>query len=130
MGNGKLFLILLVLLALYFLTRPGSKGTGTGASSGKATDTALPHIPVESTAESKVLANWLLEKATQQTGVDLSGDLIASKRIGEAAAGVLPMVREHGEMEVNLPFIAANAEGTKDFKIVVSRDTLHSIGLQ
>ena len=130
MGNGNLFLFLLVLVALYYLTRPKSKGGGTGLRPRKGTDKVLSHIPEKPTTESNVLAEWLLEKATQQTGVDLSEDLIAKKRIDEAAASILPMIREHGEMEVNLPFIAANAEGAKDLKIVVSRDTLHSLGLQ
>ena len=90
----------------------------------------MSHLPETPTAESNRFAEWLLEKATQQTGVDLSEDLVAKKRIDEAAAGILPMIREHGEMEVNLPFIAANTEGAKDLKIMVSRDALHSLGLK
>ncbi len=91
MGNGGLFLILLVLRVIYFMSPPTGK-SDSASSSRKGVDKVLSHIPAKPTEESKALARWLLEKAAQQTGIDLSGDLIARKRLDKAAARVLQMI--------------------------------------
>ena len=50
-----------------------------------------------------MLVDWLPSRATRQTGVNLGDNAFARKRIAETPAGVLPMIREHGNMDVDLP---------------------------
>jgi hypothetical protein len=73
------------------------------------------------------LANWLLARASKDTGVALNNDELARKRMMEAALRALEELSQEGRAEVNLPFIAAGADGPKHFQVDLDRDQLGEI---
>jgi hypothetical protein len=73
------------------------------------------------------LANWLLARASKDTGVALDNDELARKRMMEAALRALEELSQEGRAEVNLPFIAAGADGPRHFHVDLDRDQLREI---
>lgn len=71
--------------------------------------------------ESGPLVQWLLARASEQTGIPLANDPLAHKRIAEAAAKAMEEMRAHGSASVSLPFLAADARGPKHFEVRVKR---------
>lgn len=81
------------------------------------------------TSESQALAAWLLKKACDQTGVDLSNDGIAQTRLAERAASALEELRSSDVCDINLPFLTADASGPKHFSITLTRSQVEQIGV-
>lgn len=73
------------------------------------------------TAQAQALADWLLEAASTQSGVDLSKDAMAKDRIAKCAESALAELRSSGSSEINLPFLTANADGPKHFALSLTR---------
>ena len=70
------------------------------------------------------LTDWLLKAASDQTGVDLAKDALATKRIAESATAAAEALRSAESFEINLPFITADASGPKHFAVSVTREQL------
>jgi regulator of protease activity HflC (stomatin/prohibitin superfamily) len=79
------------------------------------------------TREEKALSAWLVRNASEQTGVDLSNDPMATNRIDESARGAIQELRSAGSCEINLPFITANQTGPKHFSCSMTMTQLEEI---
>ena len=80
--------------------------------------------------ESQSLVNWLLDHASEQTGVRVADDPLAHKRIVEAAVKAMEDLRNHGSATVSLPFLTADARGPKHFAVRVKRNLDTTLELQ
>lgn len=63
------------------------------------------------------LVNWLLDRATEQTGVALADDALARDRIAQAAVKAMEDLRAYGTATISLPFLVADAQGPKHFDV-------------
>ena len=85
--------------------------------------------PVKSSAiaareerQSQPLVNWLLERASEQTGVRMDNDALARDRIVKAAVEAMEVVQRGGSATISLPFLTADAQGPKHFTIRFKRN--------
>lgn len=67
------------------------------------------------------IMDYLIDKFKQETGIDLSGDRMAVQRIKEAAEKAKIELSSVTTTNINLPFIAADAEGPKHLDVNLSR---------
>ncbi len=79
------------------------------------------------TSDAQALADWLLEAASGQTGVDLSKDPMAKDRIAKRAESALAELRSSGASEINLPFLSADANGPKHFALSLTRSQVEKL---
>jgi regulator of protease activity HflC (stomatin/prohibitin superfamily) len=99
-------------------------GSVTGAKSARSRRADSP--PAASGAfEAEALAAWLLKKASDDLGVDLSNDQMAKNRIGECARTAVEALRTSGSYEVNLPFLTADQNGPKHFSFSLTRSQVN-----
>lgn len=96
-----------------------------------------PATPVRSSAmaatadgANHALVNWLLDRASEQTGTKVADDPLARQRIVEAAAKATEELRTHGSATVNLPFLTADASGPKHFSVAFKRNPGSTFELQ
>ena len=121
--------IVLVIAAAWVLGRKSRSavedfGESRVAEQSRPANSATASVPLSE------LGRMLVEEASRQTQMNLSGDPMAMTRINEAANKAQVELRQKGEAEINLPYIAADAKGPKHFAVKVSRDgtgrvTLH-----
>ncbi len=102
---------------------------------GSPEDSILPHAaptPYRSPSpgprdDASVLTAWLLAEATRQTGVDVKEDAMARQRVEEAATRALAELATARCTEINLPFLAATADGPKHVALRLTRDSLAQV---
>ena len=94
-------------------------------SSSKFAERALSAIP--RTKELDRLAEWLTEKASAQTGMNLSKDKLALVRLTEAAQRVLSSLNSNDTFEVNIPYITANASGPKHVILTLAKAEVDAV---
>lgn len=80
--------------------------------------------------ESQPLVEWLLERASEQTGISLANDSMARGRIADAAAKAMEDLRAGRVASVNLPFLAADARGPRHFSVRFKRSVEGTFELQ
>jgi hypothetical protein len=85
--------------------------------------------PARRARASPALATLVLGEASRQTGIDLMKDAMARQRIGEALEKALEEFERQDWAEINLPFIAADAEGPKHFRMRLRREPSGKIKL-
>jgi molecular chaperone DnaK len=73
------------------------------------------------------LAEHILLEFKDSEGVDLSGDLMAMQRIKDAAEKAKCDLSSLNTTEINLPFIANDADGARHLNLEVTRETLESL---
>jgi molecular chaperone DnaK len=73
------------------------------------------------------LAEHILHEFKDSEGVDLSGDLMAMQRIKDAAEKAKCDLSSLSTTEINLPFIANDADGARHLNLEVTRETLESL---
>lgn len=73
------------------------------------------------------LMDWIVEEFKKQEDVDLRGDAMAMQRIKEAAEKAKIELSTTQESEINLPFIAATADGPKNLVIPLTRSKLEAL---
>lgn len=67
------------------------------------------------------LADWLTAQATQQTGVKLDGQPTIHERMTKAAENALFELATQESTLISLPFLTADKNGPKHFKITLTR---------
>ena len=72
--------------------------------------------------ENEPLVRWVLDRAFEQTGVRVADDPLARKRIEEAVAHSMDVLRNGGTVTINLPFLAADRSGPKHFSVEFKRN--------
>ena len=73
------------------------------------------------------IVDWVLEALRKEQGVDLDGDTYARQRIREAAEKAKCELSFTAETEINLPFIASTASGSKHFRKELRRAVLEDL---
>ncbi len=67
------------------------------------------------------IIDWLVDKFTQENGINLRGDRLALQRLKEAAERAKCELSSVSETTINLPFIAADTSGPKHINTVLTR---------
>ncbi len=75
-------------------------------------------------AQIGALAEWLLRRASRDTGIDLAADRMAVTRIAEAAGKAWPELQAQGRARITLPYIAADRDGPRHIDLTVDSATL------
>lgn len=108
---------LLILGFLYFHWRPSKKKLSGVPESNQV---VVPEVPEHLAG----FVNWLLQQVVLQTNGDPRQDQLATARVVEAALKAAQTLETVPQYEIDLPFLFADAQGPKHFKLVVSRDDL------
>ena len=75
-------------------------------------------------AQIGALAEWLVKRASRDTGIDLAADRMAVTRIAEAAGKAWPALQAEGRARITLPYIAADRDGPKHIDLAIDNATL------
>jgi len=75
-------------------------------------------------AQIGALAEWLVKRASRDTGIDLAADRMAVTRIAEAAGKAWPELQAEGRARITLPYIAADRDGPKHIDLAIDSATL------
>ena len=67
------------------------------------------------------IVNWLIDQFKADTGIDLAGDAMAMQRLREAAENAKISLSNQTTVDINLPFITADATGPKHLQKSLSR---------
>jgi molecular chaperone DnaK len=73
------------------------------------------------------LVNFLMERFKEETGIDVAGDKMALQRLKEAAERAKHELSSASETDVNLPFLAADADGPRHLHVMLSREDLEGL---
>jgi hypothetical protein len=75
-------------------------------------------------AQIGALAEWVVKRATRDTGMELAADRMAVTRIAEAAAKAWPALQSEGRARITLPYIAADRDGPRHIDLAIDSATL------
>jgi molecular chaperone DnaK len=67
------------------------------------------------------IIEWMMSTFQAETGIDLSGDVLARQRLKETAEKAKCELSSATESHINLPFIASDAKGPKHFDKTLTR---------
>lgn len=101
--------------------------------SGKAEPTSVrpnnqkPGSAFDTRTGSEKVQAWLIDKACVQCGEDIRNDSLATQRLNENAEKLLQEIKLNPKVEINIPFLTADANGPKHFNISVSQKDLQGI---
>jgi molecular chaperone DnaK len=73
------------------------------------------------------IMDWVVEEFNKSEGMDLKGDAMAMQRIKEAVEKAKIELSTTQEAEINLPFIAADADGPKNLVTTLTRAKLEQL---
>jgi molecular chaperone DnaK len=73
------------------------------------------------------IITWMVEQFRQETNIDLRQDRLALQRLKEAAERAKCDLSSLTEVNINLPFIAADASGPKHFSKTLTRETFEAL---
>jgi molecular chaperone DnaK len=75
----------------------------------------------------RVLVNYFVEEFKKDSGIDLTEDKAAMQRLRDEAEKAKIELSTTNEVDVNLPFLTADADGPKHFEHKLSRAKLESL---
>jgi molecular chaperone DnaK len=75
----------------------------------------------------RTLVNYFVEEFKKESGIDVSGDNAAMQRMRDEAEKAKIELSTAQEVDVNLPFLTADAEGPKHFEHKLSRAKLEQL---
>jgi len=75
----------------------------------------------------RVLVNYFVDEFKKEHGVDISDDKAAMQRLRDEAEKAKIELSSAQEVDINLPFLTADAEGPKHFEHKLSRAKLESL---
>jgi molecular chaperone DnaK len=75
----------------------------------------------------RVIVNHLLEQFKSEQGIDLTSDKAAMQRLRDEAEKAKIELSTTNEVEINLPFLTADAEGPKHFEYKLTRAKLEQL---
>ncbi len=73
------------------------------------------------------LINYLVSEFKKESGIDLKNDSIALQRLKEAAEKAKIELSSREQVDINLPYITADANGPKHLNIKITRAKLESL---
>lgn len=129
---GIVITIALVVIAGFVLVRWNARHEAASPEEPRTADAPSSVVPAASRDEraSDPLVNWLLDRASEQTGVPVASDAVARGRIAEAAAKAMDDLRAGRSTSINLPFLVADASGPKHFAVRFQRNVDSTFELQ
>jgi hypothetical protein len=74
--------------------------------------------------EVRVVVNWLLVQAFEQTGIRVADDRLAYDRIVSAAQKAVEELKKQAAAEISLPFLTADASGPKHLEARLTREMI------
>jgi hypothetical protein len=74
--------------------------------------------------EVRVVVNWLLSQAFEQTGVKVADDKLAFQRIVEAADKAVRELKTQPVVTISLPYLTADASGPKHLEARITREMI------
>lgn len=111
-------LVAVVVVAVSFvLIRWGRRREAAPPVDAPPTPGRRPAMAARDEGGNDALVNWLLDRATEQTGVALADDALARDRIAQAAVKAMEDLRAYGTATISLPFLVADAQGPKHFDV-------------
>ena len=75
----------------------------------------------------RVLVNYFAEAFKKDSGIDITGDKAAMQRLRDEAEKAKIELSTTNEVDINLPFLTADAEGPKHFEHKLTRAKLESL---
>lgn len=75
----------------------------------------------------KRLADLIVDKFFEETGIDLSKDKLAYRKIFEEAEKAKKLLSDIDEIEINIPFITADKNGPKHLELNVTREQFETL---
>ncbi len=75
----------------------------------------------------RVLVNYFVEEFKKESGIDISEDRSAMQRLRDEAEKAKVELSTAQEVDVNLPFLTADASGPKHFELKLTRAKLESL---
>jgi molecular chaperone DnaK len=73
------------------------------------------------------IITWMVDQFREETGIDLRQDRLALQRLKEAAERAKCDLSSLNEVNINLPFIAADASGPKHFSKTLTREVFETL---
>jgi molecular chaperone DnaK len=74
-----------------------------------------------------IIVNYLLDTFKSESGIDLKNDAAAMQRIKDEAEKAKKELSSTTQVEINLPFITADADGPKHFETTLTRAKLEEL---
>ncbi|MGH7195791.1 MAG: molecular chaperone DnaK [Candidatus Saccharimonadales bacterium] len=75
----------------------------------------------------RVVVNFFVEEFKKDSGIDVSGDKAAMQRLRDEAEKTKIELSTAQEVDVNIPFLTADADGPKHFEFKLTRSKLESL---
>ncbi|MDR2735505.1 MAG: molecular chaperone DnaK [Puniceicoccales bacterium] len=75
----------------------------------------------------KAIIDWLADGFEKENGIDLRNDPVAHQRLKEEAEKAKIVLSSAQQTDVNLPFIAGDASGSKHLNVTLTRSQLEKI---
>jgi len=75
----------------------------------------------------RILVNYFADEFKKESGIDVSGDRAAMQRLRDEAEKAKIELSTTNEVDVNLPFLTADADGPKHFEYKLTRAKLESL---
>ncbi len=73
------------------------------------------------------IINWLADEFQKENGIDLRKDSMAAQRLKEEAEKAKIALSSSQQVDINLPFITADANGPKHLNVTLSRSKLEQL---
>ena len=74
--------------------------------------------------ELRVVINWMLNQAFEQTGIRVADDKLAYDRIVQASRKAIDELKTQEATEISLPFLTADTSGPKHLAARLTRDMI------
>ena len=114
-------IVVVVAVAGFVLIRWASRHEAAAPLDGPVTPVRSNTMAARGNRDASSLVDWLLERASEQTGLSVADDALARQRITEAAAKAMEELETHGSATISLPFLMADARGPKHFDVEIKR---------
>ena len=122
LSPGVIIVLALVVVVSFVLLRWGRRNEAPPLLDAPAAPVRSNPMAARAGSDSQTLVHWLLDRALEQTGVNLAGDPLALQRIEEAAGKAMEELRTSSSTMISLPFLVADASGPKHFSVQIKRN--------
>lgn len=75
----------------------------------------------------RAIIDWIAEEFKKDSGIDVTGDVLALQRLKEAAEKAKHELSNTSETEINIPFITSDASGPKHLLLKLTRAQLEKL---
>jgi hypothetical protein len=103
--------------------RPARTSTPTVSSTSTSARKPVMIVP-PGNHEVRVVVNWLLTQAFEQTGIRVADDKLAYDRIVSAAQRAVDDLKREPAVDISLPFLTADASGPKHLESRLTREMI------